>query len=581
MKAIVFSSAVLIVSALQYFAVEIAAHSKNSKVKFKYIFTGIFTYMFFDFILLFLFNNIKAAYTVSALVISVLAIANHYVYDMHGTPFTMDIIKNAGTALNVLSAYKINVDTSVIAVIISAAMQIYAANVWLVYVATDLSRKKTAVLLLLFVWVFYCIYLKKNSLVPKDIVTWPWTKIISEAGYISGFVQSTVRLLNIVQPVEGYDEKETQQFAKNYNAPEAGAGKTPDIIFILNETLFDLNKITDTGEKTLEYINSLENAARGYAVCPAVGGGTNKSEYEFLTSNSLYTAPNITPFYSIDIKDSNSVAAYLKSNGYTTLATHPAPGSNYSRTAGYKNLGFDKSCFIEDYTDIQHFGSRQFATDESAYSNFIKMYENMGEGPRFAYLLTIQNHGGYIFNKPEENTVNIKKDFGAETGKINEFLSCMQLSDKAFEKIIEYFEKSDRDVVLCMMGDHAPDFAKNIIDSRYSEDEKELLLRSVPYVIWSNSTDLSEIQLPHRLAMPFVAPLVCSIAGSELCGYYKYILELSRDVPVVTSYGKYQDKNENIYSYSNKNEYSEKINRYFDFVYSNMKKKEFMKNFTR
>lgn len=581
MKTIAFFSAVLVVSALQYFAVEIAAHSKNFKVKAKYILAGILTYMLFDFALLFLFNNIKIAYTAAALVTSVLAIANHYVYDMHGTPFTMDIIKNAGTALNVLSAYKIKIGAPVITVIISAALQIYSANVWLAYAVTDLSRKYTAVFLLLFLLAFYGIYLKKNSLVTKDIVTWPWTKIISEAGYISGFVQSTVRLFNIVQPMDSYDEKETEQFVKNYKKSDKNTDKTPDIIFILNETLFDLNKITDTGEKTFEYINSLETASKGYAVCPAVGGGTNKSEYEFLTSNSLYIAPNITPFYSLDTKGSNSVADYLKAKGYITFATHPAPGSNYSRTAGYANLGFDKSCFIEDYTDVQHFGSRQFATDESAYKNFIEMYENMGSGPRFAYLLTIQNHGGYVFNKPEENTVNVAKDFGENTGKVNEFLSCMQLSDNAFEKLVEYFEKSDREVIVCMMGDHAPDFAKNVIDSSFSEEEKELALRSVPYVIWSNRTDLSDVQLPEKLAMPFVAPLVCNIAGVNLCGYYEYILKLSEDVPFVTDYGIYADKNGIRYSYSDKNSLTDSVKRYFDLCYSNVKKKDFMKNFTR
>ena len=578
MNNIAFLDSVLAVSVLQYIAVETAAHNKNSRVKGKYKLTGVLTYMLLNFIMLLIFNNIKVAFVITAVLTMILAIANHYVYDMHGTPFTMDIIKNAGTALNVISAYRIKISLPVLLAVLFAAVQIFSAFVF--SKTAECTRTYTAIFVMVFMWAFYDIYLKKNSVVPKDIVTWSWAKIISEAGYISGFIQSTVRLFNVVQPLENYSEYETENYVKEYMMLDK-AGKTPDIIFILNETLFDLNQITDTGEKTFEYINSIKTAARGYAVCPAVGGGTNKSEYEFLTSNSLYLAPNITPFYSLNTEETNSVADCLKVKGYSTLATHPAPGSNYSRTDGYANLGFDKCCFIEDYTDIKHFGSRQFATDESAYENFIKMYEDMGDGPRFAYLLTIQNHGGYVFNRIEENTVNVQKNFGTETAKVNEFLSCMQLSDKAFEKLIQYFEKSEREVVVCMVGDHAPDFAKNIIDSRYSEEEKEILLRSVPYIIWSNKSDLSDIKLPDKLAMPFIAPVVCNIAGVQSCGYYDYILNLIEEVPFVTTYGVYSDKSGRGYHYSDKNEYTENVNRYFDFVYSNMTKKQFMKEFIR
>jgi len=572
------SGVLIIFSVLQYLSVELAAHSKGAKVKTKYRFTGLPTYMLFNCALLLVAGNMVVSVVISSLLTTVLAIANYYVYDMHGTPFTMDIVKNAGTALNVISAYKIKISEPVAAAVVSAAVQIvFACGAERIIFA---DRRYSAVFTAILIFAFWKIYLAKNSIVPKEIVTWPWRKIINEAGYISGFVQSTIRLFNIVQPLAEYSEKETEKFVNNYTMQDKQC-ENPDIIFILNETLYDLNQVADTGIDSFRYISSLKNSVKGYAVCPAVGGGTNKSEYEFLTSNSLYLAPNITPFYSLDTKNTNSVAEYLKAKGYSTLATHPAPGSNYSRTDGYVNLGFDKTCFIEDYTDITYFGSRQFATDESTYRNFIKMYEAMGDNPRFAYLLTIQNHGGYIFNKPSENTIAVKKDFGKNTSKVNEFLSCIQLSDKAFEHLIDYFEKSDRDVVVCMVGDHAPDFAKNIVDKKYSGDEREILLRRVPYVIWSNNVDLSNVKIPYQISMPFMSPAVCNIAGVKPCGYYDYILKLAEEVPTITAYGYYTDKNGKIYNVKENNEYTEAINRYFDFAYSNIIKKDFMADFTQ
>ncbi|MBQ7283840.1 MAG: LTA synthase family protein, partial [Oscillospiraceae bacterium] len=564
---------IIVLSIVQYISVEIGAQGKSFlKVKWKYKNCGVCTYIFLNVLLLWITNSVQLAFSISAVLTTVLSVANHYVYDMHGTPFTMDIIKNTGTALNVISAYKIKISRQIWCVTALAAVQLVSVNTAFAHYSAE--RLHITVWLVMFAVVFCLQYFGKKAAVPKTIVTWPWSRIISETGYICGFVQSTIRLFNIVQPMGDYDEKQNEQFVKEYESENKGE-KTPDIMLILNETLYDLNQITDTGEKCLEYILNLENCVKGYTVSPAVGGGTNKSEYELLTSNSLYLAPNITPFYSLDTTDANSVAGFLKSKGYTTMATHPAPGSNYSRTKGYSDLGFDKSIFSEEYTDVQHFGSRMFATDTSMYKNALHWYENMGDGPRFAYLLTIQNHGGYVFNKPEENTVNVSKDYGENTKKVNEFLSCMQLSDDAFKDLIEYFKNSEREVILCMLGDHAPDFAKNVVDEKYKGEEREMLLRKVPFVIWSNKMDLSNVQLPDTIAMPYIVPKLMEIAGVGLSGYYDSISKLSKEIPVITTYGKYVDDNGRIYDYDNKNEHSEKIKRYFDLCYSNIKNKKF------
>lgn len=78
-------------------------------------------------------------------------------------------------------------------------------------------------------------------------------------------------------------------------------GEKPDIILILNETLFDFSLIHDfeTDEPVMPYMKSLENVIRGYVSVPAIGGGTNRSEYELLTSNSLYLMKDILPFWSL------------------------------------------------------------------------------------------------------------------------------------------------------------------------------------------------------------------------------------------------------------------------------------------
>jgi len=64
----------------------------------------------------------------------------------------------------------------------------------------------------------------------------------------------------------------------------------PDIFLILNETFYDILLVSEI-QTDKEYMGNFydkNNAIYGHAVVPNFGRGTNKSEYELLTSNSNY-----------------------------------------------------------------------------------------------------------------------------------------------------------------------------------------------------------------------------------------------------------------------------------------------------
>ena len=62
----------------------------------------------------------------------------------------------------------------------------------------------------------------------------------------------------------------------------------------------------------------------------------------------------------------------------------------------------------------------------------------MGKGPRFMYILTIQNHGGYGYLNENDYLVHTQNDFGDYTNDINEFATCMYLSNKGFEELKDF-----------------------------------------------------------------------------------------------------------------------------------------------
>ena len=565
---------------LQYYILEMSYRTMDmclfTPVKYQLI--GVATIMVVDIIVMLIVKNLRLSAIISSVLISVLSYVNYYVAIFHGTPMTLSMLKNTKTALNVISTYRFEIDPPVVKITILVILEFI---IIFLFIGKKVKVKRIASLAAAaaVAVVMYYSYFSANPMIEKGIVAWQWREATRHVGFVPCMVQNTrSEIAGITEP-DTYDEDELIEFLDNYSYDNGGSN-TPDVILILNETLYDLNQITtvDPDKDPFEHINSLENSIRGYAVCPAVFGGTNKSEYEYITSNSLYLAPSITPFNTLDLQNADSVVKFMEKRGYTTLAAHCADKVNYNRSVAYPALGFDSYYFADDFKNKEYYKSRIHATDESVYKNIIDWYENMGDSPRFIYTLTIQNHAEYTSLNDDEKLVHTYNDYGDLTAEVDEYLTCVKLSDNAFKMLTEYFENADREVIICMVGDHAPNIAKSLADKAYSKEELDLRLRSVPYVIWSNKINLSEQEVPERISMMYVVPTALENAGMNLSGYYEYLCNMRNIVPVVMT-DRYYTSDGSKYLYSDESEYTDIISRYFDLEYASIDKKDFIEDF--
>ena len=77
---------------------------------------------------------------------------------------------------------------------------------------------------------------------------------------------------------------------------------------------------------------------------PTIGGGTSNTEFEVITglSTKLF-GPGQFPYNSLlQTSTSESIAYYLKDQGYATTAMHNHEAIFYGRNVAYANLGFDR-----------------------------------------------------------------------------------------------------------------------------------------------------------------------------------------------------------------------------------------------
>lgn len=522
-------------------------------------------------------NRVWLSNLLFSAVCGIIAIANHYVIQYHGMPLSFLEIKNFATAMNVISSYSFRIDRA-LAKILFVMLVLLAACILFRHFSKGKRLKlwgavirDTALIAAAFC-VFYFGYFGPKPIKPQRTNTWLWSEAYYKYGFTASTVESIYQYFNVVAEPEGYSEEILDSIP--VSTKEQSDAATPDIILILNETFFDLRQITDieTDIPYLSNIENMENLLAGYAISPVAGGGTNSSEYELLTSNSLQLMPGITPFNVLDLSEANSIVSYLNHFGYSSTAAHPEVPVNYSRVIAYPALGFQNIYFDDAFVDKEMYCDRTwYETDQSVYNNLIRWYEEEPEDlPRFMYLLTIQNHGDYNFNPPEADLVHSLRDYGEYTDLINEFLTCIYMSDEAFKGLTDYFSDVDRPVIICMLGDHAPSFSSSIVDEKYTGYDKSLQLRKVPLVIWANF-ELKDIDLG-TMSMNYVVPTLLDLAGVELSPYYQYLLQLKENVPVLTSYGVYYDSDDNIYQYNGDagEVYQSDVDRYFYLEYNNL-----------
>ena len=520
---------------------------------------------------LFICNRPWLALLGSAIFTTLVALANFYILETRGTPFTFMQLENVSTALNVVSSYRFEITTIVEQILISGG---------LLFVLCFLLRKVKADRIASgIILIVLCVMMRHayGTIVPANVVGWSWDASVSKYGYTTCLTQCTFQsTISVVKPAT-YNEQELRNYVASFETDDTRTTTTPDIIFILNESWYDLNQVTDVqaSKDTFAYIHSLKNSLQGNCIVPCAGGGTNVSEYEYLTGNSIYLSPNSNPFNTIDIMNGNSFATHLESLGYNSLATHTEFGVNYSRDVAFPALGFDTVYFREEYTDPEYYGGRlYYPTDTWAYRHLIQWYEEMGDAPRVMYLLTVQNHGGYEFLNEAEYLVRTKNDYGEYTNQVNEFLTCTSLTDKGFKALVNYFKNVDRDVVICMVGDHAPAFASNIA----TIENITIPMRSVPYVIWSNHIDLQNQTAEEQISLHYMPSYVMDVANVEMSVYYETTNALRKNVPVMTSYGQCIDSEGNAFQITEENQYKEMLDLYLNLAYANMKKVNFMMN---
>ena len=310
---------------------------------------------------------------------------------------------------------------------------------------------------------------------------------------------------------------------------------------IMNESLTDFESIgqVKTDSEILPFLHSLNrNVKKGQLHVPTFGGGTARTEYEALTGNSMYFLPAGSVPYQLFVHDPESgMAQILKAQGYTTIAVHPNNASNWNRTNVYADMDFDQFISTENWGNDSFDKIRNFASDETTYDKLIKLFERKQSGEKlFTFCVTMQNHGGYGTETLNGYQPDVKLHYNREYPLAETYLSLARESDRAFQKLLSYFEKVDEPTMIIMFGDHWPKIENGFTASVLGKKRSELSLDgtqktyTTPYVIWTNYPSETVEQ---DMSSNYLGSYVLSLAGVKLTPYNRFLLDLKDELPII------------------------------------------------
>lgn len=369
------------------------------------------------------------------------------------------------------------------------------------------------------------------------------TTIQFKNGTVTAFLME-LQYMSVEKP-SGYNEKDAREALASYETAGTPAN-TPNIIVVMNEAFSDpavLGGFT-TNEDYMPFVHSLlggaEDTVSGLLNVSVKGGNTANTEFEYLTGNSMAFLPyGSIPYQQYIKNETPSMASWLSGFGYRTVAMHPYRAAGWDRNKVYPLMGFDEMYFEEFYKDSGVI--RKYVSDEADYEKIIQIYEQKEPGePLFLFNVTMQNHSSYNDWADYDNfSPDITVD-GSDSEVLSAYLSLMKLSDQATEKLVDYFAKEEEDTVIVFFGDHQPtDSVVNPVlklngtSSSSLSAEEEALRYQVPFFIWANYDIEEESGL--NISANYLASRTLDAAGLPKPGYFSFLSELEKQVPVVSA----------------------------------------------
>lgn len=320
----------------------------------------------------------------------------------------------------------------------------------------------------------------------------------------------------------GYDEREAREIYNQYQDAAIPEDKKASLVAIQLEAFADLSGygIQGLSDEVYRQFHELQaNSYSGTLITDIFAGGTTETEWAVLTGGNFHN----------DFKTkTDSVAWYLKDQGYTANGAHPCREWFYDRKNVNPNLGLDDYLFTDNYYN-------QFTDEDVAYDDvfFPDLEKRLGEyfassdAPLFSFNVTYQGHGPYNTEKTYWGSDYCTGDYQPSTSNaLNNYFHLIQDTSGYVTHLTEYLNTLDEPVVLLLYGDHKPWMGNHgsiyeglgvSLDTTTEEGFRNYY--STWYTIWGNQAAKETLGNDFTGQGPTLSPCFLMNEVFSLCGW--------------------------------------------------------------
>jgi phosphoglycerol transferase MdoB-like AlkP superfamily enzyme len=254
-------------------------------------------------------------------------------------------------------------------------------------------------------------------------------------------------------------ERSTPAMLQSMQAP--AATELPDIVVVQSESFFD-----PTIMRGYEHSNFAPNlrrlAARGTSGklhVPTFGGGTIRTEFEFLTGLSLRYFDNLQfPYLQMSHKALPGLVRTLNRHGYDTLALHGNDPAFWNRTTAFKAIGFDHFVSQSSFPPGAP-NDGKYMADSAMTDEIMTLLKDNGP-PQFIFAISIEAHGPYDVDPThvaERDAIPVPAGIeGRDKLELQTYLYHLKHADAELGRLVKLLAKRPRPSVVLFYGDHLP-----------------------------------------------------------------------------------------------------------------------------
>ena len=324
-----------------------------------------------------------------------------------------------------------------------------------------------------------------------------------------------------------YDAAAAQAILSQYEDGVIPEEKKVNLISIQLEAFADLSLYDIDGLSPDVYRGFHALQAESYTgtlITDIFAGGTTETEWAVLTGGNRH---------GDFAYDTNSVAWYLKSQGYTANGSHPCRDWFYNRLMVNPNLGLDDYLFTDNYYEQFIAEGEDVAYDDVFFPDLearLTEYFATNEAPLFSFNVTYQGHGPYSDDTlwwEDGYDYVLGGDYtDAERNILNNYFGSIYNTNQNLKAFFDYFRGESEAVVIVVFGDHNPWLGdgnavyKAIgLDLDFSTEEGFYNYYSTRYLIWANDAAKEALDRDFTGQGPTISPNFLMNEVFRQCGW--------------------------------------------------------------